>query len=240
MLDRRIPYAPSLLLLALSVVGSPGSAAPRFLGLVGSWSFDHDRGNVIRDESGCGNHGLAVQAPHVAGKVGLALRFAQPQSHVKVWCAPELNLGSSVTLEAWIFPVAPGPASRVIIAKNDEYALRIDKRSEGGRLSFFPHVGRPAVTWEPRVSSRTPLSAGVWHHVAAVWNGRWERLYVDGRLEAEKSRTGQPNPNPYPVMIGNWEYPSCHGTCFGGLIDEVRIWSRPLTAREITAHAASR
>jgi hypothetical protein len=27
-------------------------------------------------------------------------------------------------------------------------------------------------------------------------------------------------------MIGNFEYPSCHGTNFGGAIDEVRIYSR--------------
>ena len=29
----------------------------------------------------------------------------------------------------------------------------------------------------------------------------------------------------YPIIIGNWEYPSCHGMHFGGAIDEVRIYN---------------
>jgi hypothetical protein len=36
-------------------------------------------------------------------------------------------------------------------------------------------------------------------------------------------------------MIGNFEYPSCHGCNFGGRIDEVRIYDRALTAIEVIA-----
>jgi hypothetical protein len=83
------------------------------------------------------------------------------------------------------------------------------------------------------VSSKAPPSPNVWHHVVATWDGAMLRLYVDGELQQERERTGKPNPNPYPVMIGNFEYPSCHGTSFGGLIDEVRIYNRAMGADEV-------
>ena len=57
-------------------------------------------------------------------------------------------------------------------------------------------------------------------------------MYVDGELHAERERVGAPNPNPYPVMIGNFEYPSCHGANFGGALDEVRIYGQALTAQQ--------
>jgi len=231
------PFCCSLALLSLLTFRCVAEdRAPRPVGLVGCWSFDRDRGNVARDESGNGNHGLVVGAERAPGKIGYGLRFSNKRSYVKVWCSPSLNLGMAISVEAWILPGGSCEQSRVIVSKNDEYALRIDKAPEGGRISFFPHIGSPAVSWEPRVSSKEPPTPNQWHHVAAVWDGQTERLYLDGKLEAEKERTGKPNPNPYPVMIGNWEYPSCHGTCFGGVIDEVRIWRRALSEAEVARH----
>jgi len=109
----------------------------------------------------------------------------------------------------------------------------MDKNSEGGRISFFVQVGTPGVTWEPRVSTKAPPTLNAWHHVVATWDGKQLRMYLDGELQAERNRVGLPNPNPYPVMIGNFEYPSCHGGNFGGLIDEVRIYNRAITEREV-------
>lgn len=230
-------WLPLLTLAAVAVVPPASCPAAAPDGLVGWWSFDGDRGAVARDRSGHGNHGTIRGAVRVPGRVGQALQFASERACVRVPCRPSLNLGSALTVEAWVRPVAPTDISRVILSKNDEYALRIDKMSEGGKVSFFPHVGSPAVAWEPRVSSCGPLSPGEWHHVAAVWDGRRERLYVDGELQGEVERPGQPNPNPYPLMIGNWEYPSCHGTAFGGSLDEVKVWRRALSAEEVLAHA---
>lgn len=192
-------------------------------GLVGHWRFDEARGRRVRDSSGCGNHGVMFRAKRVKGKVGGALSFAEPGSHVKIPCTPSLNLGDAISIEAWIRPQDITQDSRIIVCKNDEYLLRIDRPSEGNRVSLFLHVGTPAVTWEPRVTGKDVPALDAWQHVLAVWDGAESRLYVDGKLVGRRARAGKPNPNPYPVMIGNWEYPSCHGIHFGGLIDEVRI-----------------
>lgn len=200
---------------------------------VAVFAFDEGDGRRALDASVHQRHAVVRRVVWVPGKHGTAISFADPEAAVRVPRRPWLNLGSQLTLEAWIFPTVADEQSRIIIAKNDEYLLRMDKLSEGGRLSFFVHVGSPAVTWEPRVSSPAPPPLHRWTHVVATWDGARLRLYLNGELQAETERTGSPNPNPYPVMIGNFEYPSCHGGNFGGLLDEVRIYDRALSAEQV-------
>jgi len=214
----------------------PTFAAETEKGLVGWWKFDESRGTIVKDSSGLGNHGKLSGAKRVRGRVGMALSFENTGSYVKIPCSPSLNLGEALSIEAWIFPKNISEQSRIIVSKNDEYLLRIDKPSEGNKISFFVHIGTPAVTWEPRISSTAVPELNQWTHVVAVWDGSKSYMYINGELIKQMPRTGKPNPNPYPIMIGNWEYPSCHGTNFGGLIDEVKIYNRALTADEVKLH----
>ncbi|MBM3497111.1 MAG: LamG domain-containing protein [Armatimonadetes bacterium] len=204
-------------------------------GLVARFAFEEGEGRLLEDASGLDQRARTIDVEWVAGHRGRGLRFAEPESAVRTSSRRSLNLDQALTLEAWVLPGPSSDQSRIIIAKNDEYLLRIDKAAEGGRVSFFVHVGTPAVTWEPRVSSKAPLTAGAWHHLVGTWDGQTLRLYVDGELHGETPRPGRPNPNPYPVMIGNFEYPSCHGGAFGGVIDEVRIYRRALRPEAVRA-----
>ena len=218
-------WAGGLCLLCVSCGGLTTGVRRKGEGLVGYWRFDRRRGRKVKDSSGLGNHGVRINAKRVEGKVGRALSFEEPGSYVRIPCTTHLELGRAMSIEAWIRPQDISRGSRVILSKNDEYALRIDNPKEGNKLSFFVHVGTPAVTWEPRVSSADRPKLNVWQHVLAVWTGSEMRLYVDGKLVGERRRVGRPNPNPYPIIIGNWEYPSCHGMRFSGAIDEVKIYN---------------
>ena len=218
----------------MMLCGLVPSAPPTSVdGLVAEFAFEEGEGRKLVDTSGLDQRARAANVEWVKGYSDRGLRFADAESAVRVSSRQSLNPDQAITLEAWVLPGRSSEESRIIIAKNDEYLLRIDKAPEGGRVSFFVHVGSPAVTWEPRVSSKGPLAPGVWHHIAGTWDGRKLRLYVDGEPEGEADRTGYPNPNPYPVMIGNFEYPSCHGGAFGGVIDEVRIYRRALRAEQV-------
>ena len=206
---------------------------------VAAFDFDEGSGSRARDSSPHGQIARIHQADWARGLDGSALSFARPEAAVRVPSRRWLQLGSQLSLSAWIYPTIADGHSRIIIAKNDEYLLRMDKQAEGGRISFFVQVGAPAVTWEPRVCSKAPPTLHAWHHVAATWDGARLRLYLDGELQGETPRSGFPNPNPYPAMIGNFEYPSCHGGNFGGLIDQVRIHARALTPAEARAEFAA-
>jgi len=219
-----------MMLCGLALPAAPPTSVD---GLVAELAFEEGEGRKLVDTSGLEQRARAVDVEWVRGPSGRGLRFADAGSAVRISSRRSLNLDQAITLEAWVLPGPSSDESRIIIAKNDEYLLRIDKAPEGGRVSFFVHVGSPGVTWEPRVSSEDPLTPGVWHHIAGTWDGRKLRLYVDGEPHGETDRTGHPNPNPYPVMVGNFEYPSCHGGAFGGVIDEVRIYRRALRAEQV-------
>ena len=225
------------LLCGLALSAAPPTSVE---GLVAEFAFEEGEGRKPVDTSGLEQRARAADVEWVQGPSGRALRFADPGSAVRISSRRSLNLDQAITLEAWVLPGPSSEESRIIIAKNDEYLLRIDKASEGGRVSFFVQVGSPAVTWEPRVSSEGPLTPDVWHHIAGTWDGQKLRLYADGEPHGETDRTGYPNPNPYPVMVGNFEYPSCHGGAFGGAIDDVRIYRRALRAEEVREEAQQR
>jgi hypothetical protein len=71
----------------------------------------------------------------------------------------------------------------------------------------------------------------VWYYVAYVYNGVDLRIYVNSVLDnTPPSRTGSLKTNSYPLLIGKYGT-----TSFNGVIDEVRVYNRALSAAEIQA-----
>jgi len=74
-----------------------------------------------------------------------------------------------------------------------------------------------------------------WHHVAGTFDGEFLRLYVDGVEKQKQTRkTGPLLKSHWDLCIGNSvvEYAG-EFLGFEGLIDEVRIYNRALSAAEI-------
>src|ERR1700741_3620737 len=74
------------------------------------------------------------------------------------------------------------------------------------------------------------LAVNAWSHVALTWDGSIMRLYINGVEAANKARTGTLQSTTTPLRIGT---NSPYGEFFQGLIDEVRIYTRALSAAEI-------
>jgi hypothetical protein len=69
-----------------------------------------------------------------------------------------------------------------------------------------------------------------WSHLAVTYDGARLRLYVDGREVADRAAAGRIQTSPDPLwMGGNRPY----GEHFDGAIDEVRVYDRALSEREI-------
>lgn len=79
----------------------------------------------------------------------------------------------------------------------------------------------------------TNMEAGTWYHVAGVRRGNMVELYVNGALvESKNNFTGLLGTKPGELMtIGNSKPGSQNG--FVGVIDEVKVWNRGLSAAEI-------
>ena len=192
--------------------------------LVAYWNVDNDLGGIVADVSGNSNNGVVKGAKWVDGKYGKALSFAANDS-VTVAAASSLNISDYVTLAAWIFPKSVGQngAGR-IVTKNDpfDYGLSMDT---DGSVCF--------VTNARFYAKSGPITLNHWHYVAATFNkdlnSNQVKVYVDGVLKAESSVQSITAKNT-EVYIGN-RYDNV--VAFDGLIDDVYIYSRVLSDREI-------
>jgi hypothetical protein len=84
--------------------------------------------------------------------------------------------------------------------------------------------------------SASDLIDGTWHHVALVKQGTLARLYADGDLESTISVTPALQENAFPFLIGYNPGEGIQGY-WKGLLDELKIFDRALSATEITALA---
>ena len=100
---------------------------------------------------------------------------------------------------------------------------------------------------------RFPISDGEWHHL--VWingvsdvdeNGREHResaIYIDGKWKVRGKGSGNPViriPFAEPVYLGAGNNRGRAEAFFNGIIDEVRIYNRPLTEDEVTQNFESK
>ena len=81
------------------------------------------------------------------------------------------------------------------------------------------------------VSAGVDLALNTWTHLAGTFEGGTYRFYINGQLIATNSGQALGPTNNAPLEIGG------SGSCehFGGLLDEVSIYNRALSASEIAA-----
>lgn len=193
---------------------------------VGVWLFEEGSGDDTADSSGKENVGTINGADWTDGKFGQGLEF-EGGDWVSIDSTPDLQLGEAHTMMAWFY--ATDIASwRQLIAKNNEYLLRIDPPGEGNKMSAFVSIGG----WEPRASANVP-DTDTWIHFAATYdnsaNGNQLVVYVNGVQAGASTRAGNPAGNADPVTIGRWN----DGSYFFGIIDEVAIFNSILTEDDL-------
>jgi hypothetical protein len=82
--------------------------------------------------------------------------------------------------------------------------------------------------------STSDINDGAWHHIVGVRSGSDLHLYVDGVLESSASGlSGNFTGNLF--YLGKWDHDSYAAQKFyTGNMDDMRIWSRELSATEVT------
>jgi N,N-dimethylformamidase beta subunit-like, C-terminal/Domain of unknown function (DUF4082)/Concanavalin A-like lectin/glucanases superfamily/Fibronectin type III domain/Viral BACON domain/Bacterial Ig domain len=213
--------------IAVTLTVSPAGSA----NLVGAWGFNETTGPTAADSSGQNNTGTITGATHTAaGKFGGALSFNGTSDWVTVADANSLDLTTGMTLEAWIQPTAIGSLWRCVILKEQPNSLIY-------ALYAGDSVGRPAMdvftTSDIGFSGPTALGLNTWIHLAATYDGTTQRLFVNGVQVATKATTGAIKVSTGVLRIGGDN--SWTNEWFAGLIDEVRVYNKALTATEIQA-----
>ncbi len=209
-------------------------------GLLLYYPFDQDGGDVVRDASGGGRTGQVHGAQWVAdGARGGAYRF---DSNAQCIWADDAGLPAGDaprTMAVWIklnvlYPeMTTGLLTYGQLQWNQASGVGMDWRN-GRDQYYFSQNGGVAL------SRQKMTSPGEWHHLAYTYGGNGRHhLYVDGVLTDGMSELGGSIDTVLSgkLMIGG--HPGSVGPN-GGYLDEVRIYGRALTAKEIQELAAPR
>ncbi|MCX6270809.1 MAG: T9SS type A sorting domain-containing protein [Bacteroidetes bacterium] len=173
-----------------------------------------------------------------------SLDFNGTSSAVRINSTMGLEMINQLTIEAWINPgsFAASSTGNSIFCKHHwgsstfGYVLRCGGT---GVLSFnlAGAVSGSPVGWKEVTSPDGSLVLNTWQHVAGTFDGSNLKCYVNGNLVGTFAFTGTIYPSTgFKARIGalcdtTWSMTRY----FDGLIDEVRVWNRALTASEIQA-----
>jgi hypothetical protein len=216
--------------------GLPLRAAEPPKGLVLHFSFDKaEPGGAIIDASDKHNNGVLAAAKWVAaGKQGGACEFIEKGSHIDVPHSESLDL-KQATLAVWFKTGKADAAWRRLLDKQSDngFALGIAGDSKDG-----PSRGKLAFAINGSVClSDNVVTDGAWHHAAATFDGTTLALFVDGRPQKQTlALRGAIGSNTHNLTVGlNRANPSPDGrdASFEGVMDEVMLFNRALSADEI-------
>ena len=167
-----------------------------------------------------------------------AYDFDGSSDYIKITDDDSLDSFSELTIEAWVYKTGFTGYEEPIFSKTQSggYKLGVTDHygNNDGKLRFEIHNGSYQDLYSTDV-----IPTNQWVHVVGTWaSGDYMRVYVDGSLDNTSASTfsGTTTNNTADAFIGAESDGSSpqSGHRFDGLIDEVRIYKRQLTADQIT------
>ncbi len=199
-------------------------------GLVGWWRAEGNAQDSARRHDGT----LPFGMNYARGKIGQAFDFdGTSRRRVSIPDSPDFKLTRALTIEGWIYPRQSGG---IIFFRGDDRPgldpWQIDLRTAG-------FVGFQITDAQNRTARiEAPVQLNQWQHIAATFGAKGSlKLFVNGKLAVQTNTTLRPlgdlDPTQNPAIgIGNIGGTS-YQEPFNGLIDEIALYARALSQREI-------
>lgn len=212
--------------------------------LVAYWKLDESSGNAS-DSSGGGftltNNNSVTYA---AGLINNGADFGASNSTKSLSITNDLGItGGNISISAWIKPTSlpandptdPTPSGRFTIVWQEDggngVANTIHLSQVGGVQKVIYSRWRQGIAIQVSEVNHT-TSTSTWTHVVATYDGVNGRCYVNNGTPGVTAMSGNGNPTSDRSAIGF--SPSGNVAYFSGMVDEVGVWSKALTAGEIT------
>jgi len=192
----------------------------------GTTAFDYAVGY---DGTIMGNMTLGITGPQPPLFPGFdagntCFQFDDASAYVEAPLTLDVN-PSAFTISVWINVIAFDKTWQAIVTKGDS-SWRLHRSGTSSTVAFST-TGLSNVD----LSSARSVNDGLWHHLAAVYDGTNKYIYIDGTLDASVAVTGTLAQNAYPVRIG--ENAQATGRYFNGFIDEVGLYNQALSSAQI-------
>jgi hypothetical protein len=237
------------LMIPPSYVEAVKKAAP-----ITYWRFERDTWPTADNQMGPRFQGRVVGALGVAAYHGnQAVEFGVTDQGGEIICNDlfQDEIKESYSIEFWIKPSHYHVGSAVSFVGDPEtpndvipHALLLELGGTGLIPSATHHPGRvrflhrsPASNESERGTSCYSMDAYTfrkWQHVVAVKDGSHMSLYINGALVGQGEDVS-PLPSQMRLLIGRL-YPSRRVRPLIGQLDELAVYNRALTQREISNH----
>lgn len=226
-----------------------GKGESQIPGLLAHWKLDDSIGNTVTDSSGNGYNGTwtdmngnDLYGESVTGQVGRALNFDGDNDRISFGDVLDFDFANARTFTAWIKPdtlTATANADEILTKQriNSGFGGWGFALTESGRLRF-QYISTFNTNDFTAKTDAAIITTGTWQHVAVVYDNRTALFYVDGVLVPSTVTINNIANNidttvPLNIGVRNNDSWSNGFTEFDGLIDDVRVYGRALTALEI-------
>jgi len=214
----------ALLLLATASSGQNAETA----GLTAFYPCDEGGGTVLRDATGRGHDATISGAAFTPFGEGSALRLDGVDDFGDCGRGPEFDMRDAVSLDLWVYPETLPAGEAGVVGK--DYGSYVLTHYQDGRFWWYISGGGNSC------KAAVPLKG--WHHIAATFDGELLKLYVDGQLaDTQVSTTNRISPGErFWIGKSAGDAQFTRGAHFAGLVDEIRVYRRALTADEVVDH----
>ncbi|GGF91253.1 hypothetical protein GCM10010912_40370 [Paenibacillus albidus] len=213
-----------------------GTVAPS-PSIIVKYNMNQSSGATVSDSSGSNNHAALTGTTSWGGGrsgAGNALNLSGTSAYASLPAGVVSQL-NDFTVSAWVRITANSDWSRIFDfgTGTDSYMFLAPQSGDGGGMRFA--ITSEGNGSEQQLTSSSPLVTGQWKHVAVTMSGNTGRMYVDGvqvavntGMTLKPSSLGSTSQN----YIGKSQYDDPN---LDGAVDDFIIYSRALSASEITA-----
>ena len=230
-----VPFLSSMILVLASAMGAygaiPGTAVYIMDDISSDTIPDHSAAAVSNDMVIAGGATTSTDVPFPdTNNLSLLLDGLDDRATLKTTPTPSLlGAGKSLTFEMWIKPTTIGSEHSLWTFYRDTHGGDyFHVRINGSKLQAYSH----SPTWELQATGAATIQAGVWTHVAAVFEENIGiHLYVNGLPDGDDLGSGSIGASVWESsIVCNTDWP------YHGLIDEIQIWDEALDASAIWYH----
>ncbi len=196
--------------------------------LVGRWGLDESTGTIAYDMSGNGVNGTLggtwTRATGTICAVGGCLVLNGASTNIALGTSTGLNITGNLSIVAWVKTTSTAAQGLVGKGPPSGSSGYLSYIWSSGVADFYSSGGGG------HVQSVRTVNDGSWHLIAIVLSGTNLSFYVDGAFDVTRT-SAAPLSTTNTGVIGRESDSS--GSYFNGLLDDVRVYNRALSAAEI-------
>ncbi|HVV17042.1 MAG TPA: LamG-like jellyroll fold domain-containing protein [Polyangia bacterium] len=203
-------------------------------GLVGYWKLDETSGTAAADSSTSANTGTWHGGVSRTASVPSTITFTDAEAITLDGSSGYVTLGTNnlpannaaQSISLW-YKGTPNGGNQNMLSMSNGSSSAVQLGFRGSSLIAWSWGGGTLI-------STTATNDSNWHHAVYTYDGATDRIYLDGTLQASGTSTHQTG-SVTAAYLGTY---NAAGELFAGSLDDVRVYSRAISAAEVAILAA--